>query len=59
MSANLYHQSVSFTMCDDFTRMVSYCEELVEVTKGDDGFGLGESKIYHQLMDLNRKVVIK
>ena len=26
---------------------------------GDDWLGLGESNIYHQLVDLNRKIVIK
>ena len=30
-----------------------------ELLTGDDGVGLGEYKIYHQLGDLNRKVVIK
>jgi len=44
---------------------VSDCEELVGLVTGDDGVGLGEYKIYHQLVDfsimgdLNRKVVIK
>ena len=38
---------------------LSDCEELVGVTKGDDWFCLEESNIYHQLVDLNRKVVIK
>ena len=38
---------------------LSDCKELVGVTKGDDWFGLEESNIYHQLVDLNRKVVIK
>ena len=35
-------------------------KNLWELLTGDDGgVGLGESKIYHQLVDLNRKVVIK
>jgi len=44
---------------------VSDCEELVGGFTGEVGVGLGESKIYHQLVDfsimgdLNRKVVIK
>ena len=44
---------------------VSDCEELVGAITGDDGVGLGEPNIYHQLVDfsimgdLNRKVVIK
>ena len=44
---------------------MSDCEELVGGFTGDDGVGLGESNIYHKLVDfsimedLNRKVVIK
>ena len=35
------------------------CEELMGLLIGDQGIGLGESNTYHQLVDLNRKVVIK
>ena len=48
-----------------FTRRVSDCEEIVGLLTGDDVVGLGESNIYHKLVDfsimedLNRKVVIK
>ena len=56
---------MDFTRNGDFTWRVSDFEELVGVTPGDDGVGLGESNIYHKLVDfsimedLNRKVVIK
>ena len=56
---------IDFTMCGEFTWRVYDCEELVGAITGDDGVGLGESNIYHQLVDfsimgdLNRKVVIK
>ena len=48
-----------------FSWRVSDCEELVGAITGDDGVCLGESNIYHQLVDfsimgnLNRKVMIK
>ena len=51
--------------CSSFTWSVTDFEELVGAITGDDGVGLGESNIYHQLVDfsimgnLNRKVVIK
>ena len=51
--------------CSGFTWRVSDCEELVGLLTGDDGVFLGESNIYHKLVDvsimedLNRKVVIK
>ena len=62
---NYIYIQMYFTIMFDFTWRVSDCEELVGLLKVYDGVGLGESNIYHKLVDfsimedLNRKVVIK
>ena len=38
---NIYHNLGGFTMCGDFTWMLSDCEELVGFFHREDGIGLG------------------